>query len=247
MLSRSLAYHGMNAYGTSLGGIPLLVSSYEPLVGEVERVTWNDAGALAEAIDRIGPERVAAFFCEPVMGAGGVLPPPDGYLAEVQRVCRDATCCSSPTRSSAGSGGWASGSARSARHRARPDDVRQGTLLGYAPLGAVVASGRVAEPFWREGTEHSFRHGYTYSGHPTACAVAIANLDIMEREQLVPRVRELEPVVERVLKPLADHPLVSEVRAGLGLLGAVEIEEGPRTDDPTLVPRIVKAVASTAC
>src|SRR5439155_14615583 len=73
VLSRSLAYHGMNAYGTSLGGIPLLVSSYEPLVGEVEKVHWNDAGALAEAIDRIGPERVAAFFCEPVMGAGGVL------------------------------------------------------------------------------------------------------------------------------------------------------------------------------
>ena len=117
----------------------------------------------------------------------------------------------------------------------------KGLTSGYAPLGAVIASGRVAEPFWREGTEHSFRHGYTYSGHPTACAVAMANLDIVEREQLITRVRELEPVVERVLKPLADHPLVSEVRAGLGLLGAVEIEEAPRTEDPTLVPRIVKA------
>ena len=117
----------------------------------------------------------------------------------------------------------------------------KGLSSGYAPIGGVVTSARVAEPFWREGTEHSFRHGYTYSGHPTACAVALANLDIMERERLVPRVRELEPVVERVLKPLADHPLVSEVRAGLGLLGAVEIEEGPRTDDPTLVPRIVRA------
>jgi putrescine aminotransferase len=242
VLSRSLAYHGMNAYGTSLGGIPLLVSSYEPLVGEVERVQWDDAAALAEAIDRIGPERVAAFFCEPVMGAGGVLHPPEGYLAEVQRICRERDVLFVADEVICGFGRlgeWFG----SQRLGITPDlmTCAKGLSSGYAPLGAVVASGRVAEPFWREGTEHSFRHGYTYSGHPTACAVALANLDIMEREQLVPRVRELEPVVERVLKPLADHPLVSEVRAGLGLLGAVEIEEGPRTDDPTLVPRIVKA------
>ena len=114
VLSRSLAYHGMNAYGTSLGGIPLLVSSYEPLVGEVERVQWNDAGALAEAIDRIGPERVAAFFCEPVMGAGGVLPRPTAIWPKCSASAANVTCCSSPTRSSADSGGWASGSVRSA-------------------------------------------------------------------------------------------------------------------------------------
>jgi adenosylmethionine-8-amino-7-oxononanoate aminotransferase len=208
----------------------------------VEKVTWNDAGALAEAIDRIGPERVAAFFCEPVMGAGGVLPPPEGYLAEVQRICRERDVLFVADEVICGFGRlgeWFG----SQRLGVTPDlmTCAKGLSSGYAPLGAVVASGRVAEPFWREGTEHSFRHGYTYSGHPTACAVAVANLEIMEREQLIPRVRELEPVLERVLKPLADHPLVSEVRAGLGLLGAVEIEEGPRTEDPTLVPRLVKA------
>jgi adenosylmethionine-8-amino-7-oxononanoate aminotransferase len=242
VLSRSLAYHGMNAYGTSLGGIPLLVQSYEPLVGEVERVAWDDAPALAEAIDRIGPERVAAFFCEPVMGAGGVLPPPEGYLAEVQRICRERDVLFVADEVICGFGRlgeWFG----SQRLGLTPDlmTCAKGLTSGYAPLGAVIAGARVAEPFWRDGTEHSFRHGYTYSGHPTACAVAMANLDIIEREQLVRRVRELEPVVERVLKPLADHPLVSEVRAGLGLLAAVEIKEAPRAEDPTLVARIVKS------
>jgi putrescine aminotransferase len=185
---------------------------------------------------------VAAFFCEPVMGAGGVLHPPEGYLAEVQRICRERDVLFVADEVICGFGRlgeWFG----SQRLGISPDlmTCAKGLTSGYAPLGAVVISARVAEPFWRPGTEHVFRHGYTYSGHPTACAVAMANLDVMEREQLIPRVRELEPVLERVLKPLADHALVSDVRAGLGLLGAVEIDEGSRTDDPTLVARIVRA------
>lgn len=242
MLSRALAYHGMNAYGTSLGGIPLLVESFEPLVGEVERVPWDDAGALADAIDRIGPDRVAAFFCEPVIGAGGVFHPPEGYLEEVQRICRDRDVLFVADEVVCGFGrlGEWFGSQRLA---IKPDlmTVAKGLTSGYAPLGAVVASGRIAEPFWRAGTDQVFRHGYTYSGHPTACAVGLANLDIIERDGLIARVRELEPVLERVLKPLADHPLVSDVRAGLGLLGAVEIDEAARTADPTIAARLVKA------
>ena len=242
VVSRSFAYHGMNAYGTSLGGIPLLVQSFEPLVVDVERVAWDDAGALADAIDRMGPERVAAFFCEPVIGAGGVLHPPEGYLAEVQRICRERDVLFVADEVICGFGrlgAWFG----SERLGITPDlmTMAKGLTSGYAPLGAVAASGRIAEPFWRKDTENVFRHGYTYSGHPTACAVAMANLDILERENLVERVLELEPVVERVLKPLADHPLVSTVRAGLGLLGAVEIDEAARTADPTLVPRLVKA------
>jgi len=242
VVSRSFAYHGMNAYGTSLGGIPLLVQSYEPLVIDVERVAWDDAGALADALDRLGPERVAAFFCEPVIGAGGVLHPPEGYLAEVQRICRERDVLFVADEVICGFGrlgAWFG----SDRLGITPDlmTMAKGLTSGYAPLGAVAASGRVAEPFWSKDTENVFRHGYTYSGHPTACAVAMANLDIIEREHLVERVRELEPVLERMLKPLADHPLVSSVRAGLGLLGAVEIEESARTEDATLVPRLVKA------
>src|SRR5207302_4122720 len=100
--------------------------------------------------------------------------------------------------------------------------VAKGLTSGYAPLGAVIAGPRVAAPFWEEGSGRVFRHGYTYSGHAASCAVALANLEILEREDLVARVRSLETVLASALKPLADHPLVAEVR-GVGLLGAVEI------------------------
>src|SRR5581483_4599229 len=104
----------------------------------------------------------------------------------------------------------------------------KGITSGYVPLGAVIASARVAEPFWTVGTEHVFRHGYTYSGHSTACAVALANIEVIERERLVERVRDLEPVLEAALRPLETHPLVAEVRAGLGLLGAVELSDSAK-------------------
>jgi adenosylmethionine-8-amino-7-oxononanoate aminotransferase len=118
----------------------------------------------------------------------------------------------------------------------------KGITSGYMPLGAVIVGERVAEPFFRDGTAEVFRHGYTYSGHPAACAVALANLDIIEREHLIERVRALEPTVELAMKPLADHALVSEVRAGVGLLAAVEITEEARRERPDLVPTLVKEV-----
>ena len=101
----------------------------------------------------------------------------------------------------------------------------KGITSGYIPLGAVIASPRVAEPFWRTGTTHVFRHGYTYSGHATACAVAMANLDVIEREGLVERVAQLEPVLADDAAAARDHPLVAEVRTGVGLLGAVELAD----------------------
>src|SRR5215472_14832247 len=88
IISRTHAYHGMNAYGTSLGGIPLLTDPFTPLVGQVEHVAWDDPAALEKAIDSAGSDQVAAFFCEPVIGAGGVYPPPPGYLDEVRDICR---------------------------------------------------------------------------------------------------------------------------------------------------------------
>ena len=99
----------------------------------------------------------------------------------------------------------------------------KGLTSGYAPLGAVLVGERVAEPYWREGASEVFRHGYTYSGHTASCAVALANLEIVEREGLVERVAALEPVLAAALHPLAEHELVAEVRAGVGLLGAVEL------------------------
>jgi adenosylmethionine-8-amino-7-oxononanoate aminotransferase len=101
----------------------------------------------------------------------------------------------------------------------------KGITSGYMPLGAVIASPRVAEPFWTAGTQHVFRHGYTYAGHSTACAVALANLDVIERERLIERVRELEPKLAETLRPLESHPLVAEVRSGVGLLGGVELSD----------------------
>ncbi len=242
ILSREGAYHGMNAYGTSLTGIPLLTAVFDPLVGLVERVAWDDAAALAAAIARIGPQRVAAFFCEPVIGAGGVLAPPDGYLDEVQRICRENDVLFVADEVVCGFGRvgeWFG----SQRFGLRPDlmTVAKGLTSGYVPLGAVIAGERVAEPFFREGSTDVFRHGYTYSGHPTACAVAMANLDVIEREDLIERVRSLEGVLATALKPLADHPLVSEVRSGVGLLAAVEIREEARAERPDLVPGLVKA------
>jgi len=110
--------------------------------------------------------------------------------------------------------------------------VAKGISSGYTPVGAAIVAGRVWEPFWADGSDAVFRHGITYAGHASACAGALANLDILDREELVARVRSLESVLEAALRPLADHSLVKEVRAGVGLLGAVQLH------DRWLVPRV---------
>jgi putrescine---pyruvate transaminase len=240
IIARTRAYHGMNAYGTTLGGIPANAEQFGPLVSAVEHVPWDDAEALDKLIGQLGAERVGAFFCEPVVGAGGVYPPPDGYLARVQEICRqhDVLFVADEVITGFGRlGAWLG----SGRFGLEPDLITtaKGLTSGYAPLGAVIASQRVSEPFWRPGSAEIFRHGYTYSAHPTACAVGLANLDLIEREQLVGRVAELEPALAAALRPLADHPLVSEVRAGTGLLAAVDITAQARTADPGIGARLV--------
>jgi putrescine aminotransferase len=226
LISRQFAYHGSNAYGTALGGIPALVETYGRLVPDVEQVPWNDAEALAETIDRLGADSVGAFFAEPIVGAGGVLIPPEGYLDRVQEICREREVLLVLDEVITGFGRLGEWFA-TIRFSLSPDLITcaKGITSGYLPLGAVIASPRVAEPFWTAGTEHVFRHGYTYSGHSTACAVALANLDIIEREGLVARVRDLEPKLAETLRQLESHPLVAEVRTGVGLLGAVELAD----------------------
>lgn len=243
IISRTHAYHGMNAYGTSLGGIPVLTEPYSPLVGQVEQVPWNDADALERAIEAIGDSRVAAFFCEPVIGAGGVYPPPEGYLNAVRDICRRHGVLFVADEVVTGYGRLGEWFA-SGRFDLDPDLITsaKGLSSGYLPIGAVIASGRVAEPFWRAGSTEVFRHGYTYSGHPAAAAVALANLDLVEREGLIKRVAALEPVLAQAVAPLSSHPLVGEVRAGTGLLAAVEIAERARLDDPGIGQRLVAAV-----
>lgn len=223
ILSRSFAYHGVNAYGTSLGGIPANAALFGRLVADVAQVAWDDADALAAAVDELGADRVAAFVCEPVVGAGGILPPPEGYLGRVQEICRanDVLFIADEVITGFGRlGEWFG----STRYGVRPDlvTVAKGLTSGYAPLGAVIAGDRVSEPFWSESSTELFRHGYTYSGHAAACAVGLANLEVLESERLVERVRELEPKLGDVFGPLTDHALVDDVRV-VGLLCGVEL------------------------
>ena len=229
VVSRQFAYHGSNAYGTSLGGMAALTDVYGRLVPDVDQVPWDDAEALAETIDRAGADNVAAFFAEPIIGAGGVLIPPDGYLERVQEICREREVLLVLDEVITGfgrTGEWFA----TGRFGLSPDliTVAKGITSGYIALGGVIASARVAEPFWAEGTANVFRHGFTYSGHATACAVGLANIEVIEREGLVQRVRELEPVLADALRPLADHPAVAEVRTGVGLLAAVELADASK-------------------
>jgi putrescine aminotransferase len=222
VVSRQSAYHGVNGFGTSIGGIPPNREGFGPLL-ESAQVERDSSTALAETIDAIGPERVAAFFCEPVVGAGGVYPPPEGYLAEAQRICneRDVLFVADEVITGFGRCGyWFA----SERWGLQPDILTcaKGITSGYLPLGAVIASPRVAEPFFRKGV--MWRHGYTYSGHAAACAAALANLDIIEREKLVERAAALEGELVEALAPLADLAHVREVRAGTGVLAAVALD-----------------------
>ena len=240
IIGRSHAYHGVNAYGTALGGIPANTEAFSPLIPLVERVPWDDAAALEKLIGSVGADRVAAFFCEPVVGAGGILLPPEGYLTRVQEICREQDVLFVADEVITGFGRLGRWFA-SERFGLQPDMITmaKGLTSGYAPLGAVLAGPRVAEPFWRPGSTEVFRHGYTYQAHPTACAVGLANLEVLEREQLVGRVAELESVLAAKLSPLASHELVAEVRTGTGLLTAVEISAAAREADPGLGARLI--------
>jgi putrescine---pyruvate transaminase len=225
IVSRTSAYHGVNGFGTSIGGIPPNRDGFGPLL-ESAQVERDSAAVLAETLDAIGPERVAAFFCEPVIGAGGVYPPPNGYLTDVQRICNEREVLFVVDEVITGFGRCGHWFA-SGRWGLQPDllTCAKGITSGYLALGGVIAAPRVAEPFFRGGV--MWRHGYTYSGHAAACAAAHANLDIIERERLVERAAELERDLADALTPLADLKGIREVRAGTGALAAVAIEGDP--------------------
>ena len=237
LIRREHAYHGMHTAGTSLAGIPANVTGHGPLIEDVAEVPWDDADSLRAAIEDLGAERVAAFFCEPVIGAGGVFPPPDGYLEAARRVCRDTGVLFVADEVITGFGRCGDWFA-SGRFSLDPDVVvcAKGISSGYLPLGAVIASAAVAEPFWADGAG-MWRHGYTYSGHATVAAAALANIDILEREDLPARSRALEGAFLDALKDLADHDAVGDVRGGIGLLGAVNVRADLVDADPTVGAR----------
>jgi len=243
VISRERAYHGLAGYGTSIVGADVFQAGHGPLAGDTLRVPWDDADALAAAIDELGPDHVAAFFCEPIVGAGGVLLPPDGYLQAVERVCRERGVLFVADEVICGYGRVGDWFA-SNRFGLQPDLVTfaKGITSGYVPLGGVIVAPRVREPFWGAPDAGVWRHGYTYSGHATATAAAHPNLDIIEREDLLGRALGLEAELADALRPLAGHELVSEVRAGLGAVAAVQLDPALIADDAALPDRTARAV-----
>jgi putrescine---pyruvate transaminase len=229
VLGREKAYHGMHYAGTALAGIPVNREGYGDLVPDAATVAWDSADDLRATIERLGPERVAAFFCEPVIGAGGVYPPPDGYLADVRKVCTEYDVLFVADEVVTGYGRIGGSWFASSLFGLEPDLVTsaKGLTSGYLPMGAVFAAPRVHEPFFRPDAGVWWRHGYTYSGHATAAAVALANLDIIEREGLLDEAARLESTLADALAPLASHDDVVEVRSGTGALAAVQLSDGP--------------------
>ena len=227
VIGRQKAYHGMHYAGTALSGIPGNRDGYGELVADSATVAWDSADDLRATIERIGPDRVAAFYCEPVIGAGGVFPPPEGYLADVRKVCTEYEVLFVADEVVTGFGRIGGSWFASTRFGLEPDMVTtaKGLTSGYIPMGAVFVAPKVAEPFFRPGGEVWWRHGYTYSGHATAAAVALGNLAIIEREGLIDEAARLETSLATALSPLAGHDRVEEVRCGVGALAAVQLRE----------------------
>jgi len=240
LISRRHAYHGTHGFGTALGGMPANRVA-GPFVPDVVQVQWDDPAALEAEFERIGPERIAAFFAEPVIGAGGVLPPPADYVERVREICArhgvlfvaDSVICGFGRL-----GDWFGLD----RFGVEPDLITfaKGVTSGYVPLGGVVAHERVAAPFFADGAA-AFRHGPTYAGHPTACAAALANLDVMEDEGLLKRADALEGSLHAAVRSLTDHPLVAEARGGTGALAAIELDPDRLAADPGLPAAVARA------
>jgi len=234
LISREHGYHGTHGFGTSLAGIPPNRESYGGLIEDVSVVGHGDAEWLEAEIERRGPEKVAAFFMEPVIGAGGVYPPPPGYIEAVARVCEDTgvllivdsvICAFGRLGTWFGIERWPG---------IQPDMITfaKGVTSGYLPLGGVVISPEIAEPFWGSADSPPFRHGATYAGHPACCAAAIENIRILDEEGLLPRGQELEGELFDQLNRSADLEATGEVRGGMGLMAALELSDEVLADDP---------------
>jgi adenosylmethionine-8-amino-7-oxononanoate aminotransferase len=226
IVSREQAYHGLHGFGTSIAGLASNREGYgsESLIPETLLVANAGLDAALGSIDAIGPERVAAVVAEPIMGTGGVIAPPPGYLPGLQDYCRAHDILFVVDEVITGFG-RAGALFACERFGLEPDMVlmAKGITSGYAPLGGVLIGPRVWQPFFDGEDAPVFRHGLTYSGHATACAVAQENLDVLEQEGLVARAATLELALRRILAPLADHPLVAEVRSTAGFMAGVRL------------------------
>jgi adenosylmethionine-8-amino-7-oxononanoate aminotransferase len=239
VISRNIAYHGTSMGALSITGVPAIKTPFEPLVpGTIKVPTTNfyrapehgddieafglwAADEIGRAIQREGPGTVAAVYLEPVQNSGGCFPPPPGYFDRVRSICdrygvllvSDEVICAFGRL-----GEWFG----AIRYSYQPDiiTVAKGLTSGYAPLGAMIASDRLIEPFL-EGTR-SFAHGFTFAGHPVSCAVAMANLDVFETDDILGHVRRTENAFRSGLETLTDLPIVGEVR-GAGFFYGIEL------------------------
>jgi adenosylmethionine-8-amino-7-oxononanoate aminotransferase len=252
VISRAVAYHGTTQGALSITGLPALKSMFEPLVpstfrvpntnfyraperfqsgrdGDLEAFGRWAADEVAVAIENEGPETVAAVFLEPVQNAGGCFPPPPGYFQRVREICDeyDVLLVSDEVICAFGRLGHMFAAER---YGYQPDMITcaKGLTSGYSPLGAMIASDRLMEPFLR-GAE-TFAHGYTFGGHPVSTAVANANLDIFEREGLNRHVLDNQDAFRNTIEKLTDLPIVGDVR-GDGYFYGIELVKDKATKE----------------
>ncbi|WP_424639493.1 aspartate aminotransferase family protein [Embleya sp. AB8] len=244
VIGRAGSYHGSTHAAMAIGGVPIVQQLFEPLVAGARAVpntngyrsplaaeelgTWA-AEQIALTIELEGPDSVAAVFVEPVQTHGGALVPPPGYLRRLREICdaHDVLLIADEVVSAFGRLGHMFGGDR---FGCEPDVIllAKGLTSGYAPLGAVVLSDRIAEPFQQEGI--MFVHGYTFGGHPLSTAVALANLDVLEREGLFDHVLANEGAFRATLEKLYELPIVGDIR-GTGYLYGIELVKDRATKE----------------
>jgi adenosylmethionine-8-amino-7-oxononanoate aminotransferase len=234
ILSRQAAYHGIASASLAATGIPALKEGFDPLPPGFVHLTTphpkvlgpNATDQLIDELERtiqeIGADRIAAFVGEPVIGVGGMIPPPDGYWPRVQEVLRRhgiLLILDEVVTAYGRTGHWFGAQ----RYGLDPDVIVTAKALtsGYVPMGAVLIGPRPLEML----RGHPFRHGFTYNGHPVGAAVALANVDIIEREGLLARASEIGEHMLQALQPMESLPAVFDVR-GVGLMLGVELHEG---------------------
>jgi adenosylmethionine-8-amino-7-oxononanoate aminotransferase len=211
------------------------------LVSDVVIVPYDDSEAVEKAIDHAGTDRVAGIFVEAVIGAGGIRPVSAEYLSSVRETIRAAGALYISDEVITGFGRVGDWFAANL-YDLEPDLITfaKGVTCGYAPLGGVVAASHIAEPFFNT-PGLVFRHGYTYSGHPAACAAGLVVMDIIQREGLIERAKELEDEMYNALLPLEELEVVAGIRRGVGALAAIQLDIG---DDETLPFRAADACRS---
>lgn len=247
VVSRHIAYHGTSMGALSITGLPELRRDFEPLVpGGIKVPNTNfyrapehgddpeafgrwAAEEIRRAIEREGPETVAAVFLEPVQNSGGCFPPPPGYLSRVREICdeHDVLLVSDEVICSWGRLGEYFGAVR---YGYQPDIITtaKGITSGYAPLGAMIADDRLMEPFLTE--TGVFAHGVTFGGHPVSCAVALANLEVFARDDLIGHVRANEATFRATLERLHELPIVGDIR-GDGYFYGIELVKDKTTKE----------------